>query len=223
MSLEQEFRGRLREVSFYLRSLRDLEERHKAPGRGFFRASAAIAASRASAFIMIYNCVEYAVREAIIAVRQDIGSSETDFTRLVSHWREEIIRFHFRERLEQGTHHLELLKDFDSFIPGRVTWLGKERELPFSGNIDHEMLFQFALRIGQKRWKPPKSSLGGSDLKLVKSTRNDLAHGTETFENIGGQYDTDDIAEKLRRIKDFICSFIRMTERYRTAQRYRSA
>jgi hypothetical protein len=223
MSPEQQFRKRLAAVSYYLRSLRDLEERHKKPGRGFYRASATIAASRAAAFIMIYNCVEFAVREAVISTRQDIRANEMDFTRLLPYWREELLRVHFRDRLEQGTHHLTLLRDFDTFIPGKINWLAKERELPFSGNIDHETLLEFAARIGQKRWKPPRRSLGGSDLKLVKNARNDLAHGDETFEDIGGQYETSDISNKLGRIKEFICSFIRMIERYRSGQLYRSA
>src|SRR6266404_5671642 len=105
MSLEDDFKSRLKEVSYYLRALRELENAHKTPGRGFYRASSAIAASRASAFLMIYNCVEFAVRESIIAMRRDISANITDFSLLVPHWRKEIFRVHFKQKLEDGINH----------------------------------------------------------------------------------------------------------------------
>src|SRR5262249_5783173 len=95
------------------------------------------------------------------------------------------------------------------------------RPLPFSGNINHDRLIDLARRMGDKRWKPPKSSLGGSDLELVRQARNDLAHGDETFENVGSHYSIGDISDKLTRIRIFMCSYIQMLERYRAQSRYR--
>jgi len=217
MSLERNFNKRLNEVSFYLRGLSDLEKRVGAPGRGFYRSTATLAASRAAAFIMIYNCVEFAIREAVVDLRTHIKSARPSFELITSYWQDEIVRAHFRKKLYEGTNHISLLEEFRKFVPGRLDWPGLDgiEKLPFAGNIDHQRLIKFAQDIGARGWRPPAKSLGGADLVLVKDARNDLAHGDETFENIGANYSVKDIADKLRRIRLFVSSFIRMMERYK--------
>src|SRR3546814_11799109 len=81
MTIEASFRQRSAEVSDYLKSLRSLEVLHSQPGRGFYKAASAITASRASAFIMIYNCMEYGASESLIGLRQDIASSGYSYDR----------------------------------------------------------------------------------------------------------------------------------------------
>jgi hypothetical protein len=169
---------------------------------------------------MIYNSVEHAVREALVALRSDIEASGRDFESVIVFWREEIIRANFFERLQQGTNHVDFLKDVTTFIPGKLEWRNNTKsDLPFAGNIDHEELFRFARRIGY-RWVPPARSLGGSDLQLVRKMRNDLAHGHESFEVVGAQFTTQDIIDKFERIRHFMLSYIRMIERYRARQLY---
>jgi hypothetical protein len=216
------FRTRAKEVRAYLRSLQSLEQVHNAPGRGFYRAAAAITASRASSFIMIYNCVEYATREVLVELRDDIQQNAGSFDSLIAYWREEIILARFHERLKQGTNYVDFLRELTAFFPGNLDWGSAKQEMPFSGNIDHERIFRFVVRIGY-RWRPPRVSLGGSDLELVRKMRNDLAHGRDSFEAVGALYSTQDIIDKFERIKEFMLSFIKMMERYRAKQLYRRA
>jgi hypothetical protein len=218
MAAEIGFRTRAKEVRAYLRSLKSLEKNVR-PGRSFYGATAAITASRASAFIMIYNSVEFAAREAVIELRSEIALNGEAFDKFILHWREDIIKAHFYGRLQQGTNYAAFLKDLTLFIPGRIDWNAKERDLPFSGNIDHEELFRFVTRIGY-RWKPPKIALGGTDLQLIRKMRNDLAHGVESFEAIGAQFTTDDIVDKFDRIREFMLSFLKMIDRYKAKQLY---
>jgi hypothetical protein len=219
--IEADFRTRITGVSYYLRSLKELESRHRTPGKGFYRAAATLAASRAAAFIMIYNCVEFATRETIINIRKSMQSDASMFQDLTSYWKQEIVHAHFKKKLQDGVNHTVLLSEFVQFVPGKVNWLAMHEAVPFSGNIDHEKLIKFARDIGDRRWRPPKDTLGGSDLLTVKTARNDLAHGEETFEAIGGNYSVADIAVKLDRVRSFMCSYIRMMERYETRRGYR--
>jgi MAE_28990/MAE_18760-like HEPN len=219
--IEDQFRARMTGVRYYLRSLRELEKAHKTPGRGFYRASATLAASRAAAFIMIYNCVEYATRESVAAVRKKMQTSSTDFGQIVEFWQEEIIWTHFKEKLEDGINHATLLKNFRDFVPGKVTWLKHGDRVPFPGNIDHEKLIRLARDIGDRRWRPPKNTLGGSDLANIKKARNELAHGEDTFEAVGGNYSVADISDKVDRVRLFMCSYIRMMERYQNNETYK--
>jgi hypothetical protein len=220
MIVEAGFRLRAEEVSGYLKSLHSLERTHGTPGRSFYRATAAITASRASAFIMIYNCIEYGAREALVGLRQEILTSGGAFTALRDYWQDEIARAHFRDRLTQGTNHEALIRDVARFAPGVVDWRSDLHRLPFPGNVDNAELLRFVARI-ESAWRPPKSCLGGSDLVLVRQMRNTLAHGLETFETVGSQFSTQDIIEKFRRIRIFMVSLIKGLERYRVQQHYR--
>jgi hypothetical protein len=218
-NIEEDFRGRLNDVSIYLRSLRTLEKKQSNKA-GVVKPSKTLAASRAAAFIMIYNCVEFATKEAFASIRRDMMGSVQDFSKLIVYWQEEIVRIHFDQKLGDGVNHAELLREFRTFLPGRITWLTKVEALPFSGNINHEKLIDLARKIGDKKWRPPKSTMGGLDLEFVRTRRNELAHGDEAFATVGGALSIDDIAEKMTRIRAFMCSYLRMIERYRTNKKY---
>ena len=219
MSVERNFLVRAKDVRAYLRSLLELETKLLMPGRGFYRAAETVTVSRASAFIMMYNIVEYAVREAILEIRSDIANHAGNFGLLLDHWKQEIIDAHFYERMQQGTNHKSLLMDVVAFMPGKISWENNLNKLPFPGNVDHKELIRFVKKIDYS-WKPPKGCLGGSDLELVRQMRNDLAHGLETFSTVGSQYTTQDMIDKFDRVRKVLLSFIRMVERYKARQLY---
>jgi hypothetical protein len=171
---------------------------------------------------MIYNCVEYGTKEALLAIRQEAAVSVTRFEELIEYWQHEAIRHRFGRKLSEGITVENFLVDIRKSLPIQPMLLKDSRPLPFVGNINHDRLIDLARKIGDQKWKPPKSSLGGSDLELVRKMRNDLAHGDETFENVGSLYSIDDLSSKLSRIRTFMCSYIRMLDRYRIAGRYRT-
>lgn len=219
MPIEADFVDRTKAVIAYLRSLKDLEKAHRTPGRGFYRGAKAISASRAASFIMMYNCIEFGVRETASHLRRHISNSAPDFVDLRTHWREEIIKVRFSDRLQKGTNHSALIRDFALFVPGLVDWGNQLEKVPFAGNIDQTRLFQFVNSI-EHRWRPPRSSLGGTDLDMIRRIRNDLAHGNEDFESIGSQFDTDELIQKYKRVRTFMVSLIRSLEKYGNNRRY---
>ena len=219
MSVEREFRDRINAVRSYLRSIEKLEISYTITNRRSYQALATITASRAAAFIMLYNFVEFGVRESVKEVRHAIANSGGDYVGLHDHWREEIARAHFSERLRQGTNHDVLVKQIVDFVPGPLHWNNNDNLLPFAGNVDEKRLFRLVKRLNI-RWRPPKGSALYSDLDLIRRMRNDLAHGTETFENIGARFTTRDVIDKSGRVRDFVSSFVRTVYRYQTRQLY---
>jgi hypothetical protein len=219
MSIENDFIERTKRVTGYLRSLRELENAHRVPGRGFYRATAAITASRAAAFIMMYNCIEYGVREATAALRREIASHGCELGELREYWKEDITRAQFQRKLSQGSNHVQFLQEVAAFMPGTLDWGSELERIPFAGNVDNAELLQFVRRL-EHRWTPPPTSLGGDDLNLIRRMRNDLAHGHETFEAVGSLFQTDELAQKFRRARRFMVSLIKSLERYKREQRY---
>lgn len=219
MTTEDQFNDRAKRVTVYLRSLKDLERKHEIPGKGFYSAKLAIQASRASAFIMIYNCVEFGLRSAAQDVRQAIAAGGYGFGELSDYWRVDLTRQRHAKRLQAGVNHDEFLNLIA--LEERVTsaWPEGLDKVPFPGNIDNRKILKFVGKLGVN-WSPPPTSLGGSDLDLVKRTRNDLAHGHERFEDVGANYSTQDILDKFIRIRKFMISAIRAIKRHENRQLY---
>lgn len=56
---------------------------------------------------------------------------------------------------------------------------------------------------------------GGDDLTVIREQRNALAHGFETFESVGSQFDTSDLGGKLGRVRLFVDSLLEALQAYR--------
>lgn len=223
MSIESTFRGRAKEVRAYLKSLQDIEARIQIGQRGFFRAAKTVTASRAAAYIMIYNCIEHAFRECVSATRRDMSQNVQDFSTLKSFWRKDMLSHSFGKKLGTGCNYGEFLGELADFFPGTVAWTAEaEAAIPFNGNIDQQRLHRFRRDIEGGAWKAPKGTLGGNDLTTIRDRRNELAHGEESFDNVGSGCTTADLIEVLDRIRIFMISFIKYMERYRSGQLYKT-
>ena len=219
MSVEEAFRLRVRDVRTYLRSLQDIETRFSRPGRTFYSAASAVNASRASVYIMIYNCVEFGLSASISGIRETIHNGDYHFQDVEEYWQNDLLRVNFSERLRQGTNHAQFVVDMSGATKGKAKWKHIARDLPFSGNIDQAQLLRMRDQLGYA-WKIPKHTLGGADLNLIRKHRNDLAHGEETFLNVGSSSDTMTLIEQLERIGRFFSSFLRMLERYQESRSF---
>ena len=98
MSVEGEFRERLNAVSLYLRALSDIEKRQLKRKRLFYRVHATLAAARASAFIMIYNCVELATKDSLNTIRMDEPIKVHSYVDFDDHVQVEIISDRFTHK-----------------------------------------------------------------------------------------------------------------------------
>lgn len=221
MPISAEFQLRARAVKGYLRSLEDMERQIDKSSVNFYRATEAINASRAAAFIMMYNCIEWAVRECVSAVRQNITASGLSISEINDYWKGDIVQVRFAQRLRSGGEHASLLRHFANFLPGRVSWGSAQRALPFAGNIDHEQLFALVSEMGADKWAVSKKLVGGSDLRIIKNARNELAHGEETFLSVGALHTTQDLIIMFARARMFTLSFISQMEEYIGAQGYK--
>ncbi|WGF90316.1 hypothetical protein [Marinivivus vitaminiproducens] len=57
---------------------------------------------------------------------------------------------------------------------------------------------------------------------MVRQQRNALAHGFETFESVGSQFDTSDLGGKLGRVRLFVDSLLEALQDYRDGRGFKS-
>jgi hypothetical protein len=219
MLVENELKDRAKDVRSFLKSLSDIEKRLSLGERPFRGSKAMLPASKAASFIMMYNCVELAIADCLEEARDNIESSGKNFEEIKPHWQREIIRSTFKSKLENGCNFDDLLEDFRKCVPMKVKWGSHKSKLPFAGNINHEKIHDLAKKIGGN-WRPPKAAQGGADLEIICRVRNQLAHGEESFENIGNQYTTSDLEKKFDRSYKFLVAFVRYIEKYISRAEY---
>jgi len=215
------FGQRSDEVAAYLTALGEMERRPSDAPRDMFATEALLAASRASTFIMIYNAVEDAVRHGFVSIRREIEASSCSYAGLAAFWQEEIVRAHFERKLTQGSSNDTILREFAQFAPGVVGWKDRAERLPFAGNVDNQRILRVAerMRLG---WRPPTGTLGGDDLTVIREQRNALAHGFDTFESVGSQFNTSDLRGKLGRVRLFVDSLLAALQSYRDGRGFES-
>ncbi len=78
-------------------------------------------------------------------------------------------------------------------------------EKPFSGNIDAKLIRDTANKYGFSDKTDYAKTSDGSDLLTVKTNRNDLAHGSKSFAEVGKEKS----ADELIKIKDKVVKYWR--------------
>lgn len=165
-----DFRERAREVASFLRWLRANEKTLPKP---------LVATMRAAAFLLIYNMVESSARGLTEAIIDAVSSSKLSLADLSVHLRREFMRQAFKK----GAHY-ELVKALDDSAYS-VCQHYDPQEL-FSGNVDAKKIRERLIDLGCPDTDFKKKYGINTGLLLnLKSTRNDLAHGTKSFAAIG--------------------------------------
>lgn len=135
---------------------------------------------RASGYLLLYNLVESTLSNAIDSIHKAIEVHGVEFNQLNDKMKD-ITLTHFQRAISSS-------KKVDTTHPIQVAMvkMGYEKEKLFNGNIDCREIRAISKRYG---FAVPDPKLGGrmiGDLVLeVKHKRNDLAHGSISFERCG--------------------------------------
>lgn len=90
----------------------------------------------------------------------------------------------------------------------------------FSGNVDHKEICEQAKIYGFKTKTEYKETKHGSSLEIVKKKRNYLAHGNNSFSEIGSQYSIQDIENFVNEVINYLESITTHITDYLSQQGY---
>ena len=131
---------------------------------------------QASAFLLLYNLMESTVSNAIEAIFNELSNQGTSFDSC-----RQTIRKVVLGNLKQ--HNLDdILPDLNRLSTDIVTKTFQKNKI-VSGNVDAKKIRDVANEYGFAH-----PSADGHHLLTVKTTRNDLAHGSKSFAEIGRDY-----------------------------------
>lgn len=145
---------------------------------------------RANGYLLIYNLVESTMTNAIDAIHRCFDVDDCEFSALSEHLKK-IVLENFKRVIGNGS---EKVLGSDHPVQRAMITLGYNKEAIFSGNLDAREIRETASRYGfQVVERNAAESRGGIGLKSVKDTRNNLAHGKQSFEECGQQTSADSL------------------------------
>jgi MAE_28990/MAE_18760-like HEPN len=177
---------------------------------------------KASAFLILYNLVESAIRGGFGAVYEAIRHDGCSCADLREEFQKLWVDQQFG-RIEQQSAsprtYQDKAQELVKHILDSVVVEMSERKLPVSGNLDAQKIRDVCSKHGVSV-KTHQSALGGYKMRIVKDLRNELAHGHMSFSECGRQYTTADLEQIKKQVVNFVRSILRNIGRFVARREY---
>lgn len=174
------------------------------------------AVMKATVLVMNYSLVEALVVELVDELYEMANSQGASLSRLSPHLRKQIVDYRFRGLQGAGSKRIQevAIEMIDKAIADTVIDRPDKKSIrdSFLGNLDARKLRDIASKMGITLTVNIRSR-GGSDLREMKDSRNQLAHGHRSFNDLGQLKTVSDLTTQTRRIVEYLLSVIRSFER----------
>jgi hypothetical protein len=171
----------------------------------------------ANGFLLLYNLIEATVRNSILEIYYEIKDNEISFEQLSDSLKKIWIE-QSTDNLKEGnfkpdTLHHYVLNITESILTKETISLSKDK-LDFSGNLDAQKIRELAIKYG---FEMPSN---GRNLVNIKNKRNRLAHGEQTFYEIGKDFSVKDIKDFKDETVTFLSDVINKIENFIIQKKY---
>lgn len=168
---------------------------------------------KASGFLLLYNLVESTMRNAIEAIFEEIKNKEVSFDQVRPEIKIIILK-NFKKRKPD-----KILEKITA-ISVDIIEASFDKEDLFSGNIDGRLIKQISNNYGFSCKTDSRKTGNGDDLLIVKSNRNDLAHGVKSFAEVGKEKSPDELLKISKQVIKYLKEILKNIETYLTNQDY---
>lgn len=205
-TLFQDFNERCKEVSKYFIFLKSveqgtiklsMEDRNKQPKVRLIDSDLE-KTMKASGFLLLYNLIESTMRNAIETIFDELSSKRVCFDELRPEIKKIVLTNIKKRKADQ------ILLSITA-ISSDIIAAGFDKEDLFSGNLDGKEIKRTANEYGFSCETDARKTGNGNDLLIIKSNRNDLAHGIKSFAEVG----RDKSAEELLEIKNKVVKYLK--------------
>ena len=178
---------------------------------------------KANFFLLLYNLVEATIREGFTTVYEAIQTDGCSVRQLSLPLRKIWIDFEY-SKLKQSTAHpdsyRELGRKLVQDVADDVRATLDVSALNFGGNLDARAIRRVCEEHGVSH-KTLKQAKGGEQLLVVKTRRNALAHGIETFAECGRDYTVAQLGEIKHEAILYLKAILRNIDKFTAKKSYR--
>jgi hypothetical protein len=171
---------------------------------------------RAGTFLLLYNLVEATIRGSIDAIHDQIVTERAPFMLLTLAMRKEVMR-RFILDAAPAKHHT--MNDF----PIEFVAIALDQGIKLAGNVDARLIRKLATVYGFSAATSGDRTWSGSDLRTVKDKRNVLAHGFQSYEDVGRDYPARELLAITRRSLAYVNEILRNISTYLDLHQYMEA
>jgi len=235
ITVETRFRDRVAEVEHYFKLLNAVEdalvERGSSWRSGRRRLPKVLADDlslkllKATSFLLLYNLIEATVRDAVESIWRAVGASGSTALELLPTLQDVWVASEFKRR-DAFSAAPNVYRDVAIAIlrgaTGGCVPVIEFKGVVAGGSIDNAAIKRMCLSHGI-RFNAPKNTRDGVDLATVKARRNILAHGEQTFEEIGASYAVSDLRDMKSRAVTYLRQYVRRVDIYIANESFRVA
>ena len=171
----------------------------------------------ANGFLILYNLIESTVRNSIIELYAKIKDDEVSFEKLSENLKKIWIK-QSADNLKEGNFRPEKLRnyifDLAKGILNKETIVLSKENMEFSGNLDAQKIRELANKIGFEK------SPNGRNLVNIKNKRNRLAHGEQTFYDVGKDFTVKELVEFKNETFGYLSDVIEKIEMFINGKKY---
>jgi len=165
----------------------------------------------ANAFLILYNLIESTVKNSIIEIYTKIEDDELTFDKLSDNLQKLWIK-QTTNKLKENNFKPETLQESVFNIAKDI--LQKEtiklvkNKMDFSGNLDAGKIRELADKIGFDK------AVNGRNLVEIKNKRNRLAHGEQTFYDVGKDFSVGELNDFKNETFEYLSDIINNIEKF---------
>jgi len=171
----------------------------------------------ANAFLILYNLIESTVRNSIIEIYTKVEDDELTFEKLSDNLQKLWIK-QTTDKLKDNNFNPETLREYilnlaKDILQKETIKLVKDK-MDFSGNLDAKKIRELASKIGFN------GALNGRNLVRIKDKRNRLAHGEQTFYDVGKDFSVGDLLDFKNETYNYLSNIINNIEKFINDKNY---
>jgi hypothetical protein len=216
-TVQQDFQNRVTEIEAYFAFIvaadngeTSLRREDGTPAYAMAARDDLLRTFRASGILLLYNLMESTVTNAVEAVFDELGTHGVGFDEC-----SEAVRRVVLANLKQHNPK-EILSELQRLGTDIVTKTFKKDKI-VSGNVDarkiRDLLDEYGIR---------HPAIDGNDLLIVKTNRNDLAHGSKSFAEVGRNFTVQDVNLIKDRVIAYLSAMLQNVTAYIQQQQYRA-
>lgn len=169
---------------------------------------------KATGFLLLYNLIESTIRSAIQSIFDDIAKESVSFNDLKKNIKKIVIN-----NLKKNKNTDDLLNTMND-ISLDIISVSFDKGKLFSGNIDARKIKDTAESYGFSYKTDAQKTQNGHDLLKIKTNRNYLAHGFESFKDIGKENTAEELLQIKKRVICYLREILQNIEEYISKQEY---
>jgi hypothetical protein len=168
---------------------------------------------KANGLLLLYNLVESTMRNAIVAIFDELKNQAISFDQLKP--KIKMIVLQNLKKCSPEEIHLQI----NQISRDIITATFDPKKL-FSGNVDARLIKEIAEKYGFSYQTDFAKTKNGQSLVDIKDKRNDLAHGDKSFKEVGQGKTIEDLLKIKKEVIEYLRQILENIKTYLDNQEY---